>query len=394
MGFDLQYICVSIGNLSGIPVRLYEGKKEVLFHSVARLPRDPMVVYKDEILEIQDHISYFATETLNYYGIFNVDDKKIILGPTRLVPNTDQELRHMAFLADVPKEETEMFISGMKAIVGLPQERLIQMLCLLNYFFHKEKVSLKDITIYETEQEALQKHIVLEEADESIFPFYRRVNNTFTAENTMLDLVSKGDVAILQEWLQKGAVVQSAVLAADPIRQAKNTFISSVTLISRSAIRGGMEPGDANNLANDYIQKCELLNQAESIANLQYHALQDFTERVNQLRFGSDRSKLVIDVVNYVQHHISLPVTTQEIADALFLSRPHLSKRFKDESGVTLKEFIWIQKIEEAKRLLKYTDKSLLAISVYLGFSSQSHFTHIFKNLVGKTPGEYRSEMF
>ena len=48
--------------------------------------------------------------------------------------------------------------------------------------------------------------------------------------------------------------------------------------------------------------------------------------------------------------------------------------------------------MEEAKRLLRYTDKSLSAISSYLGFSSQSHFTRAFKKFAGITPGEYRQK--
>ncbi|MGM9597252.1 MAG: helix-turn-helix domain-containing protein [Eubacteriales bacterium] len=48
------------------------------------------------------------------------------------------------------------------------------------------------------------------------------------------------------------------------------------------------------------------------------------------------------------------------------------------------------EKTEEAKRLLRYTDKTSVAISAYLGFSSQSHFSKVFKKYTGKTPNEYR----
>ena len=57
---------------------------------------------------------------------------------------------------------------------------------------------------------------------------------------------------------------------------------------------------------------------------------------------------------------------------------------------MTLTDFILGEKIEEAKRLLRYSDKSLTLIADYLGFSSQSHFTRIFKKYRGQTPREYR----
>ena len=47
--------------------------------------------------------------------------------------------------------------------------------------------------------------------------------------------------------------------------------------------------------------------------------------------------------------------------------------------------------IEEAKRLLIYTDKSLIDISNFLWFSSQSHFQRVFKKTVGITPLSYRN---
>ena len=392
MNKDLNYICQVISNLSGIPVRMYKGKKEILFCSMVSLPVDPMVTYKERIFNIQDNVSYFSTENLNYYGIFRAEDYQIIIGPTRLVSNTLQELHDMAFMADVPAEKVNEFITGMKAIVGLPLERLLQMLCLLSYLINNEKISIDNIEIHNDSQEELSKNLVAQQSElpSSEEPVYRKVTNNFSFENTMLDIVAKGDIFSLSEWLQNPPAAQSGLLADTPLRHLKNMLIATVTLISRSAIRGGMDPNDAIKMAESYIYKTELLNTAEDIINLQYFAVKSFTERVNNLKFGENPSKLVTDVANYIQHNLSKTITAEDIANALFISRPHLSKKFKQEAGISITEFIRNQKIKEAKRLLKYTDKSLLAISGYLGFSSQSHFTHTFKKVTGLNPKEFR----
>ena len=67
------------------------------------------------------------------------------------------------------------------------------------------------------------------------------------------------------------------------------------------------------------------------------------------------------------------------IAGALYMSRPYLSKKFKEDTGENIADFILKEKTEEAKRLLHYSDKSLTAIGPYLGFSSASHFSRVFK---------------
>ena len=71
------------------------------------------------------------------------------------------------------------------------------------------------------------------------------------------------------------------------------------------------------------------------------------------------------------------------------MSRPYLSKKFKEETGENIADFILKEKTEEAKRLLRYSDKPITAISSYLGFSSPSHFSRVFKAYVGSTPREY-----
>jgi len=99
-----------------------------------------------------------------------------------------------------------------------------------------------------------------------------------------------------------------------------------------------------------------------------------------------------MDVANYVQAHLSEPISTQKLADHLFISRPYLSERFRAETGQTLTDYILKEKTEEAKRLLRYSDKSLTAISDYLGFSSPGHFSRVFRKYAACAPSEYRDQ--
>ena len=114
------------------------------------------------------------------------------------------------------------------------------------------------------------------------------------------------------------------------------------------------------------------------------------SERVERLHRGAVSSRLTADVANYVQHHLSDAIKTEQIARALYVSRPYLSKKFRESTGETLTDFILKEKTEEAKRLLRYSDKSLTAIGSYLGFSSPSHFSRIFRKYAGSSPHEYR----
>ena len=58
---------------------------------------------------------------------------------------------------------------------------------------------------------------------------------------------------------------------------------------------------------------------------------------------------------------------------------------------MTVSNYILKMKINESKNLLKYSDKSIASISVYLGFSSQSHFNNTFKSFMKMTPLAYRN---
>lgn len=393
---DYNYLCTVIGNMSGIPIRLYKNNRQIFYHALVNLPKDPMTAFKKDILSIDTHVGYYITPYFHYYGIVSDGENKIIIGPSIQTSNNEQTLRELAFECDVSPDDAADFIIGMKSIVSMPLDSILQILCTMNYVMNEEKLGLGDIIIYDAEQQDLKAKLEEERAkynfdsDPATIRDQQNVHNTLALEQTIVNFVRRGDTTALKKWIADAPAVRGGILASDQLRQIKNTFIVTATLISRGAIRGGMDVDDALSLSDAYIQKCELMNNIERITNLQYHMVFDYAERVEKLRYGKQPSKLVQDVAKYIQHHLSEPITTDDIAKALFLSRSRLSVKFKEEANENLVDFILKEKIEEAKRLLRYTDKTSVAISAYLGFSSQSHFSRTFKKYTGSLPNEYR----
>ena len=395
---DIPYICTAIGDLAGMPVRVYDGEKPAFFHFLAPLPKDPILPYIDAILQIDRDVGYFVTDNLSYYGFVSSGKRKIILGPTRQIPNTDQELHDLAFRLDVPVDEVETFLAGMKSIVRMPFESILQILCVLHHTFTGEKLRLQDIQIFDAEQTALKTATEQQRTRQTYHPELadpetaRTPHNTMAIEETLMNIVSHGDTAALREWLAAAPPVRGGTLAAEQLRQRKNMFIVTATLTSRAAIRGGLDAEEALSLSDQFIQSCELLSAPDRIVNLQFHMVREFAERVERIRLGGKPSHLTVQVANYIQRHLSEKISAEAMANELFLSRPYLSKKFVEETGETLTDFILKEKTEEAKRLLRYTDKTVTAISVYLGFSSLGHFSRVFKKYAGQTPHAYREK--
>ena len=101
-------------------------------------------------------------------------------------------------------------------------------------------------------------------------------------------------------------------------------------------------------------------------------------------------SKPVTQCIDYIYAHIKERITIERLAEYTELSTSYLSRLFKQETGVSVSDYVREKKIEKAQHLLKFCDYSLIEIANYLSFSSQSHFIQLFKDFTGITPKKYR----
>ena len=141
-----------------------------------------------------------------------------------------------------------------------------------------------------------------------------------------------------------------------------------------------------------YIQECEQLRTIEKINQLQYVMLLDFCQRAGETRIPEGISPDVYQCMTYIRNHTNEPISVEAAAAHTGRSASYMMKHFKGELGIRMGAYIMRCKLEEAKSLLTYSEKSLAEISSYLCFSSQSYFQNVFKKQYGITPLQYRKQ--
>lgn len=83
-------------------------------------------------------------------------------------------------------------------------------------------------------------------------------------------------------------------------------------------------------------------------------------------------------------------ITLDDIAKEVSISRYHLLRIFKSETGKTPFDFLTDIKIQHAKKLLSNTRFNMTEISNLCGFSNASHFSFVFKRKTGLSPREFK----
>lgn len=194
-------------------------------------------------------------------------------------------------------------------------------------------------------------------------------------------------VNLIKTFNEKAKV---AVLSKNSyLRSHKNFAIATITLTTRYATDGGLAPEIAYPLSDLYIQTLEELKDRNSVISLLFNAVTDFAERVQKSK-GLNYSKPITISTGYIYNNLySESLTVSSIANKVAMHPNYLSNLFKKEVGLTIHEYIQIKKIEEAKKLIAYSEYNLAEVYTLLNFYDQSHFTKVFKKITGLTPKEF-----
>lgn len=221
-------------------------------------------------------------------------------------------------------------------------------------------------------------------------------HSSYALECAMLKHVETGNIHY-QDELQNTELSANNYLVGlmspgDIVRQEKDEIIVFVALITRAAIRGGMDPDEAYSLSDYYIQQIESpdCTDLNSIMDIHFLAYDTFIHRVHEIQLqGKEYSPFVNDCIALIHRNIYEKITLEDLAEALGYSTYYLSSQFKKQTGQSIGDYMTDLRIEKAKEMLTYSNISLTDLSAKLHFSTPSYFSSVFKKHTGLTPSAY-----
>lgn len=295
-------------------------------------------------------------------------------------PATEQRLSPDA-VGRICKETGQSQRKLQNALVSLPQVSLtvfLQSISFLNYVLNENN------TLLPFQTAPRPAHTVAADPA-AVF------HNTADFENAIISSIEFGRPDLVRQLWNGPAMQQQTMgrVSADTLQALKSTLVTATTLACRAAVRGGLSYNYAMTLSDSYLQRTEAVSSYDDFAALLQEILLDLATRTADLQLGESASRLARDTARRINANLYNKITVEQLARELNISSSYLSRRFKQETGIRLSDYIAIQKINEAKRLMRGTDLSLAQIAYQLSFSSQSYFHAVFKKVTGVTPGKH-----
>ncbi|OCT11712.1 hypothetical protein A8709_27960 [Paenibacillus pectinilyticus] len=154
-----------------------------------------------------------------------------------------------------------------------------------------------------------------------------------------------------------------------------------------------VEPLNPTRLKETLLQTIELTNLHSPIATIRVqHLMMDIILSLIEpyVRDVPAPVPSLNWITSYFSNHMSQPISVEEMANRSNLSVSRFSFLFKQRYGVAPHQYLLNMRVNHAKELLANTELTHDEIAVYCGFADLHHFSKMFKQRTGTTPGEHR----
>lgn len=409
----VQYICKVMYESQQIPVFLLDANREIEFAMPSSIECAPWVHNLNEPLsEITKSFNrennsngngrtstipiVRTTNVLENYIILhlpsdNSNEGSIVIGPSLYAQPTEDNVASLMRDHEVPLKFQEQWLNYYRSLTVLNKMRLYHTAMLLYSLVTGKTLTLSELLL----DSRILAYKQLPSGSLDLDISYRR-ENTWLHHEPMLEknlfhYVKKGNKTELLRVQASFSEESYGLLSKrSQLRNKKNLAISCITLATRAAIDGGLYWEISYTLSDFHIQHIEELKDIPAVDHAVLNALCDFADHVKESRMAK-LSRTVALCQNYIFNHLYEELSLDRLAEVAGLNRSYLSLLFKKETGFTISDFIQLERIEEAKRLIEVPEISLSDIASRLHFNDQSYFTKVFKKYTGITPKQFRT---
>jgi AraC-like DNA-binding protein/mannose-6-phosphate isomerase-like protein (cupin superfamily) len=101
-------------------------------------------------------------------------------------------------------------------------------------------------------------------------------------------------------------------------------------------------------------------------------------------------SHVVMQLIQYLNENFEKKLKLEDLEKQFYFSNYYLERKFKEETGYSIIQYLINRRIGEAQRLLAFEDSSTKEIAEQCGFTNLQYFYTVFKKHTGHTPAEFR----
>jgi len=142
------------------------------------------------------------------------------------------------------------------------------------------------------------------------------------------------------------------------------------------------------NLLN--LEKYKDSTELQAYIHSTIHSMMDY---IHEIRSETSTPPYIQEAIIYMEKNYDRNIAMSDVAEAVGISSGHLGRLFKAETGKPPLEYLTQHRLQEGKKLLLDTSKSLQHISEAIGYNDVHTFIRFFKKYEGITPGEYRKKV-
>ncbi len=208
-------------------------------------------------------------------------------------------------------------------------------------------------------------------------------------ERRILNYLSAGDLPHIQEELAK---VRAQILGADGIGYDNILFIYN-QLVAATIRQLGEQNLSTARLFPQHVNVYAQLAALDTLPELEAYLI-GFFEEIAQ-HFLRERAGAAPDhgerALRYLAEHYREELNFEDVAQLCGISYSHMRKCVKERTGMSLSDCVNRMRIEQAKRLMTQSDRSITQIAIEVGYQNVQSFNRFFHKYEGVAAGEYRS---
>lgn len=216
---------------------------------------------------------------------------------------------------------------------------------------------------------------------------------TWLAEQALLSMVREGDLNY-QKAMDNASFLSNGVRSGEqnPLLHGVVSCTTFTSLCVREAIQAGISPEIAYSVGDSYIKSMVEAKDMADLSSINHAMYEDFIMRVHKHRTNPKVSSYIQACRDYIELHTEEELSLSLLAKRVGYSEYHLSRKFKQEMGVSISAYIKYARVERAKYMLANSNLPVAQIAADLHFCSSSHFSNAFLEVTGKKPQQYRKK--